>query len=440
MVILRSCCLVIALFSSTISWSSNTNRLPIFRVDTEEKSPWQIGSLLGKQWKTQFPDLERQHDYYLASLLNQQRFDELLVQRVIPLRTGGIDNNYLEEFGGLSSQLNLVANNRLGDGLLSIDELMFMQLLPDLGQYGNGCGFGVYGGSSEQSTSILGYNLDDIGILNKLAAITVYKNAEGSIVSIGIAGSLGIVAGFNQAGLFLAYLHAPPGSLGGDSNSEKYAIGFMVRHALETESDISSAATVFKNKRFNESHSLLLADSTRIFILEQMGGDKARLRLDSSTTKASMEWGKADQIAAVNCLALADNKSRNCYSLIDLHRWQRFRELAKFQAADLRGGVTDVIAIMLDQNLGNSAIFTPRTMQSMVFMPKIQELYLYKRNLSDPAGKKPTLHRYTNLLENERIKQGISLKNSLIWAWVLLGLLLVIIAIVKCRTLLQQDN
>ena len=409
-----------------------TQRLEVFQIDTEGKSPAQIGTELGHRWKQRFPDLERRYDIYLAGRFSQQTFDRLLDERVVPLRAGGIDRAYLDELRGLSSALNLIGSNRLGDGYLSMDELWFAQLLPDLGGYGRGCGFGVYGSRAGGSGTLVGRNLDRVGdALSALTAITVYASPERTLVNIGAAGTLGIITGFNDQGLFLAYLDAPLAIGRQPSSTDERAIGFALRRVLEDHDNTATAVNTLMRSDYGNSHSVLLADPKRVQVLEQPRGGASRLRKPLSPTRTEMAWEHPEQIAAVDCFALPAT-SANCRELRDRYRWQRLRALARFDPQGPRAEIPDLARIMLDRADRQYAIFGEETRQAMVFAPRSASLYLHTRAGPGGDGEEPVMHRYADLTA-DTVASASGPDLFLVSLWILAGIMLVATVWVRFR-------
>ena len=410
----------------SVSADAPGQRLPVFRIVTEDMRPTEVGAALGRQWKERFPDLEQRHDAHLAQRLNQQGFDRLLNERVAPLRAQGIDRAYLAELQGLASALNLIGRNRLGDGFLSMDELMLAQLLPDLGGDGQGCGFGVYGTHAGKAGPLVGRNLDGgrggSGITSTLGAITVYQHPEGMLVNIGVAGILGVTTGFNDRGLFLAHLAASLTPDRGASPVQGRAIGFALRRALEEHDDSAAAVRTLRRGRYGSSYSVLLADRRRIQVLEQPADGPARLREAGSRTRPTMDWGRTEQIAVVDCFALTTTPS-NCQDLRDRYRWQRLRTLARFEPRGPRAEIPDLIGIMLDRTTPPYEIYGEETLQVMVFAPRTADLYLYARSEPGTGHDEPVMHRYADLV-GDSATAGAGFNLLLAVVWILIAFLL----------------
>ena len=56
--------------------------LPIFRVDTTDKTHFQVGQTLGNAVKQQFPNIEARYDAYLNTIMTQAQFAEAERRRV----------------------------------------------------------------------------------------------------------------------------------------------------------------------------------------------------------------------------------------------------------------------------------------------------------------------------------------------------------------------
>jgi hypothetical protein len=139
-----------------------------------------------------------------------------------------------------------------------------------------------------------------------------------------------------------------------------------------------------------------MADRDRVVVLEQPRGRRAVVRAADSPTRARMSWGREVQIAVVDCFALRVSVA-NCDDLRDLYRWQRFRALARFRRDGPHARVGDVSRIMLDTADRGYEVFDRATLQSMVFVPRRAELYLYATGEDGRHPPDPLMHRYSDL-------------------------------------------
>jgi len=368
-------------------------RLPILRVDAGGKTPAAAGAELGRLSKTLFPDLERRWDAHLAGVLSQGLCDRWIAAGVAE----GLDPDHRAQVAGFADALSLIGRSRLGDGLLSMDELWLVQSLPDIGRQAQGSGFGVFGRHAAGGSSLVGRNLDATpeDPLGELAVIHRYASPDGVVVTVGFAGLLGAVTGFNDRGLFLALFDAPSGP-GQPEPPPGRAVGFDLRRTLETQARIAGAARRLGRGSHAAGHSVLLADPAGVAVLEQPPSGPARLRTEGSATRADMPWGLPGRIAVVNCFAL-DASPSDCPHLRDRYRWERFRTLAGFEPGGTRAQPGALGDIMFDRANRPYAIFGADTLLSLVFAPATTELFLYAAPAHGDPPAEPLMHRYPNL-------------------------------------------
>ncbi len=384
----------------------SNNILPVFRVDTTDKTDFQVGQALGNAIKQRFPDIEARYDSYLNTLTNQAKFDQVLQQQVNAIRSR-IDPAYQDEVAGITSGWQLFGHDQLGDGRLSLNEYWTFILLPDLGHFSvQGSVFGVWHTASASGTPIIGRNLDwpaDAN-LRSLQAITIYTGTDHNMVNIGFAGCPGILSGFNQAGLFLAQIASPLSRPGRNSPDYQDSVAFALRKALETATNNQQATKQLSRYHYAADHNMVMADHTSIQVLEKPQKMPARIRTDKSNNRADKLWGKTDQIAVVNCY-LSAHSPDNCTHSQDNFRWQRFSQLAVFDRGH-PAAVKDIISIMLDKANRYQAIFNQHTLQSMVFTPADNTLHLYHTPPSGQGTEHPVMQVFHNLLPAVSQKSG----------------------------------
>jgi len=379
--------------------------IPIFIVEATNKTGHEMGIELGMAIKTRFPTIGKLYDEYLASFIDQATFNRWLTQRVNVLKSN-IKPAYKDEIEAVASTLGLILHDQIGDGFLSWNEYWFLQLIPDVGRKTNCSGFGVFNQASALNSPIVGRNMDwpTTEGLRSIQAITVYQYHNRQVVNIGFAGYLGIVSGFNHHGLFVAHLDSPLGGYYPEPPIGDRAIVFDLRQVLEKYSKINQAAGALSKFNYGFSHNILMADPKNIQVLEQPQGRPAHLRSDTSELKIEKSWDKRDQIAVVNCFVLKISPS-NCINSMDDLRWHRFKTLAQFNRYH-RAYRQDIIKIMFDTAHPNAEIFNKNTVQSLVFTPIDQRLYLYTTPVSGEHVTHPVMTEMTPYLPPPPISSG----------------------------------
>ncbi|MDM8558775.1 C45 family autoproteolytic acyltransferase/hydolase [Candidatus Parabeggiatoa sp. HSG14] len=399
---------------------AETNAIAIFHIDAKNKTGIEIGNTLGNAIKEKFPDIEKKYDSYLASFVDQAQFNEWVQTRVNFIKPN-IDSAYRDEVNAIASTWAIYAQDKLGDGYLSLNEWWVIQLIPDIGRRTNCSGFGVFGNFSALNAPIVGRNMDwrTTEALRSIQAITVYEYKQRTMVNIGFAGYIGVISGFNSDGLFVAHLDSPLGKYYPDPPIGDHAIVFDLKRVLEKTTVISTAARYLFKQQYGFSHNILMADTKDVQVLEQPQGMTAKLRNYASSLKMEMSWGKINQIAVVNCFVL-ESSPFNCVDSVDRYRWHRFKKLAQFNSNN-KAYVEDVTKIMFDTV---QEIFNPHTVQSMVFTPKDKKLYLYTVPISGIHESPPIMNEIHNLLSVSSTQEKISSKEMILW-FIVISLLLV---------------
>ncbi len=353
--------------------------IPIFSISAADRSPSDIGSELGRLVKERFPDLEQRYDAYLHEAMGQAQFAELLEKQVLP-SLNSLDLPFQQEVVAMVKTWQLVAEDQLGDGQLSVHEAWVLQFLPELQTDNTASGFAVLGNISTVSGPIVGRNWAQFSNekLRSLAAITLYHYEYETVVNLGFAGTISVFSGFNHQGLFAGYVAAPVNySTHVDEVSmaaSHWAI-VQLRTVLQQAKSVREAVALLSDQSYRSSHNVWLADGKTVQVLEQPIGAQSRVREVNSPLRTELLWDKPDQMAVVNCFGLQENPA-NCYDSYNVLRWQRFRELAHFSDKQ-PASPHDIIKIMLDRQQQEQAIFETRTMQAMVFVPMSRDLYLY---------------------------------------------------------------
>jgi hypothetical protein len=430
-------------------------RIPLIQIDVSERAPAAVGAELGRAYADAFPDLERRWDNWLHQAFAadgsdpQARFNQLLEMRIEPLRTNGVGPVARAEVEGMGSAWSLVGGNRLGDGALSHDEFWAAQLLADLGLAGGGVGYAVFNDAAADGSPIVGRNRDALlgDAEEPPLVITVRSDGRRHWALIGFAGQVAPLTGINDRGLFVTHLPVQSSSRP-DLPEAPQAIAFALRQALERQARVAAAAGSIAAQRFSEGHALLIADSEQAAVLEQAAGAPGRLRTDTSPTRADLVWERADQVAVVDCPALASQRG-DCRHLRDRYRWQRLRSLARFGTDGPRARPDDVAAMLLDTANPPYPIFGPSTREVLIYQPGDDALYLRTFapgtwmaadvfGSKDQRASASTLPLYRPLrIGAEAGASGIRLGLLLIWGG--LGLLAVALIVIRLRLRLRIE-
>ncbi|MEB4591303.1 C45 family autoproteolytic acyltransferase/hydrolase [Candidatus Thiothrix sp. Deng01] len=405
-------------------------KIPVIRINTSGLSPLAIGAETGRQAKALFPDIERRYDRYLASVVDPTRFASLRRQQ-LPQLLQPLDQEWQDAMQGVAGAWTLAEDSIPGDGRLSKEEYQVLNLLPELGlAMPDGVAFSVFGNASALDSPISGRNLEmpSTPELRSLQAVTVYADADNkTLATIGFAGILAVTTGFNDRGLFLSLLNAAPNSPYRQTRhlpKQATSIGFALRQALQQQNSADAAANRLDGKTYAFDHSILLADRHTALVQEyNAASNVAARRVWNSPSRDSLPWGRPNQLAAVDCLMLPTTPGA-CKDPKDNVRWRRLRELARFTPAQ-PAAVESVSTLLSDTANYRYEIFSPQTVQSLVFTPASNTLYLYAAPVNGGPPATPAHQPYPQLLGAPKSGHNVNI-NAIQLTWILLLAMLVL--------------
>lgn len=256
---------------------------------------------------------------------------------------------YKEEIAGMQEVFS-DQHDVPGDGILSANEVLVFQLLPDVVRAFSCSASAAYGSGTDSGNTIIGRNLEWIDSLipeiGQIHAVTTYRNADSAVVNIGVLGQLTAVTMFNDSKLFGAILDSAttdlevqppvivpyPGDL---SFTRSYS--FDLRYALENFSAMQDVADYMTNADhvYAFNHLIFLADGQTAGVIEndvnlepKTPGNRA-LRVEESRFNEEVpqdqQWPIRGAIATVNDFRLPGNDYADALS--DTARWTSFQEL-----------------------------------------------------------------------------------------------------------------
>jgi hypothetical protein len=420
--------LFILLNASTISEAS-PSKIPVIHIEAASSAAIEIGLNVGRKTKALFPDIEQRYDTHLASVLSRSEFENIVRNR-LPKLMNSLDKSYQDEFKGVAGTWAFANKSIPGDGELSLDEYRILNLLPDLGFSPNGSGFGVFKQTAVDYAPIVGRNLDWKGTeeLLSLQVVTVYHFDDVDVVNIGFAGMLSVLSGFNTDGLFVSAINAAPYTpyqRRAKSDNHPNSSAFDLRRLLETRSSIKHASQFLSGRKYGFDMNILLADKEAIKTLEYPIERSPKLREWDSPTHREQRWRRKSQLAVVDCFVLLASP-RNCKTPMNMVRWKRFEELAIFKPT-LLADMNNISSIMFDRSNHNYEIFNQQTIQSMVYKPENNSLYLYAANELGKHPKNLAHQVYLDLLPPR--EKGFSLLDIKL-KWLVWGLLICLLGLV----------
>lgn len=346
------------------------------RIDYNADTYANIGALYARKVIEAIPTFESLADTYLKELADDlYSQDTNITAEVIFGRARAIEPQIaasnLEELDGFASQLT-GTTNVMGDGKLSRDELLALNLTPDIFTTDACSGLAVFGQRSATGQPIIGRNLDwylgvdgGIGRFNAVIYSTV---GQTRVCSIGYVGILGCLTGLNDAGVFAAVLNGMVGTA--YSAAGKRSCLFDIRHVLESAQTLGAAAEFITSPTNSYAYHYLLymADKYESRIVENDYEHRRGLRGHDSVLNPGVTWGIDNAIAVVNSFVLNGNTDNHTADEYNYGRWNNFR--SQLAAKGERVAFDDVKDIMAYHSTGGEEsgdIYCIYTAMSLVY-------------------------------------------------------------------------
>lgn len=327
-------------------------------MDYTGRTRREMGRLLALQIQRAVPDYQARMDALLQAQITligdmKQFFPDPHPYKAISFADAlararaifrNVPQEYRDEILGMQDVFGY-GTDSLGDGKLSANELLVIQLFPDVLRPWGCSASAAFGASSATGKTVLGRNLDwfsgPLKISANLHAVTTMKNGARMTCNVGMLGGLFAGSQFNQSRVFGALLDAENRTLAYPADvSGKRSYGFDLRYALETYTTLQEVADFMKGREYAFNHLVFLADATTAGVVENNIGSAGRgLRTADSVLREGLTWGILNAVATVNDFRLpgnyfaGDDTSNN-------ERWATYR--TNYAAALANGGTIDL--------------------------------------------------------------------------------------------------
>jgi hypothetical protein len=292
----------------------------------------------------------------------------------------------MDEIEGFASVLGGGTVNIMGDGKLSRDEYLTLNLIPDTCTAYACSATAVFGSRSATGQTIVGRSLDwstgppgkaetaDIKAGNNSVvntnALVYLKTAEKQMVAVGPLGSIGILTGINSDGIFVATLYsdigAPYSAVG------KRSVMLDIREALETSSTVDEVGAFLgdPSRVYAYNNTMFIADKNIAKVLENDFERNRALRVVDSELNPGITWGISDAIACVNAFMLKGNFDNFTGKVWQTDRWASFRTMLTQDGDTV--DIDQIRAIMSYHKPGDGGmdpgdIFNAGTVQCMAY-------------------------------------------------------------------------
>ncbi|WP_029459148.1 C45 family autoproteolytic acyltransferase/hydolase [Solidesulfovibrio alcoholivorans] len=215
---------------------------------------------------------------------------------------------YVQELLGMTTVFNYPID-KLGDGILSSNELLLFEVVHDVIDPGSCSATAVSADVSATGATLVGRNLDwyDMPGVSELHNVQLYDNADATydIVGIGILGQFFPISAFSEKHISGAVLDS---DMQQGYFTTEGATSYLadMRYALEHCDTLDGVAYYLLNQQNTHSYIGFLADENTAAVLENdLEHPEAKgLRHDDSVLRDGTTWDYPGTLVAVNAFML----------------------------------------------------------------------------------------------------------------------------------------
>ncbi|MBP5179787.1 MAG: hypothetical protein J6127_00650 [Clostridiales bacterium] len=329
-------------------------------LDYENGSRYDVGASYGRTIPQTMPSYESVMEPYLygniRTLFGGYYTAEAVEDRVYTLYAS-MREEYREEIDGLASSLSQGRHGFVEDELLSYEEVLALQMIPDVLRPTACSALTLWGERTETGEMLTLRNLEwglgenyQMGLFN---AVTHMQNGERSITAIALLGMLDIISAVNDDGVFAAIL-----DVGSEEHEQFIYEGrkcytMELRYALEefTTARQVGEFMVGESAEFTWCHNLTITDGNEAFCaedcvlqVEQAGDGYSILRDASTPLLEGLSWDNSDSLCIVNSFASEGNQDgftgvpSNTVRFAKYNEW--VSEIGVFSVTDLKNMIT----------------------------------------------------------------------------------------------------
>ncbi len=214
---------------------------------------------------------------------------------------------YIEELAGMATVFNSPID-KLGDGVLSANELLVFEVVHDVIDPGSCSAAAAFGQSTATGATIVGRNFDwyDMPGVSNLHNVQLYNNEDAAdLVGIGLLGQLFPASLLSENHIAAALLDSDM-KRGYFPTAGAASYPADLRYSLEQYASLQDIASFLLRRPSTHSYIAFLADrDTAAFLENDLEHPEARgLRLADSILRMGASWDVPDAVAAVNSFLL----------------------------------------------------------------------------------------------------------------------------------------
>lgn len=247
-----------------------------------------------------------------------------------------LDPNYRQEIDGFADQMDEGAEGFVEDGILSHEEVVLMQLVPDVLR-GTACSALSASGEATATGERITCRLLEwqLGSENQMCSghtVLHVRNGDKSYVSVSLLGFMTILTAVNDDGLLLGELDVGTSESVPYSLEGKTSYTYALRYALEQFSTAKDAAAYLTENaaHFPYCVNVLCTDAQDAFVAELAVNDEDGspvIRGSSTALHDGLVWEDPAYLCAVNAFAAKGNSDKLVHNQDNIVRWNRYAHL-----------------------------------------------------------------------------------------------------------------
>ncbi|MCR4928498.1 MAG: hypothetical protein K5988_00720 [Lachnospiraceae bacterium] len=292
-------------------------------LDEEKASAFDAGRAYGEAINMIYPEFGSELEPYLfenirGAFPNLNGDNYKAVEDRMHGLFDSLDDHYKDEIKGLAEGIGTKSTGIVPDGILSTEELMLAQMVPDALR-GTACsGLSLWGEKTATGDMIgvrcLEWSLGSERSMCKIHTVLHIKNGDKSITSFGFLGLFDVISGVNDDGVFAAMLDMYTDEVFIYEGRTCYS--FAIRHALEEFSTAKETGKymVDNSSRFTFSHNVMITDGKEAYCAEdpcpqavEEGKAFPSLRDCSTPLMKELKWESKDSLCMVNSFVTKGN-------------------------------------------------------------------------------------------------------------------------------------
>ncbi|HEX3045438.1 MAG TPA: C45 family peptidase [Bacillota bacterium] len=348
----------------------------------------QMGVEYARQILKSVPEYEALMDSYITEMTMMEEYYQMGLG-VARLLKSKIPQDYLDEIEGMAQVFSGGVTSLRGDQKLSLDEVFFFNLLPDIARPAHCSALGVFDWASATHQVMAGRNLDWPGGSQnqacKLQAVVTIREKCKTLYLIGYLGFQGVISGVNEYGVYAGILNSDIATPYTPNDKNSYPMD--LRYALENRTTVNGVANYMtdSSRNYTYDHLIFLADPRTAGVVENNfnGSPTVRraLRTSTSLLNPGVSWWFPKAVATVNSFILAGNYNNHTQDPQNTARWSSFQHAMLTKGPVItREELKEIMSFDNGDGPGlfeTGDIYNVYTQQSMVFTPETMRLDIY---------------------------------------------------------------